>query len=115
MKLCGLWCASRALVARFLVGTTGKNLQFVCRCVKPFAGRGGYNDFMGLGRMLIAAGVVLIAAGLLLTLAERLPLKLGHLPGDIVVRGRNWVFVFPLVTCILLSAVLSLILWLLRR
>ena len=83
--------------------------------MKPFASRGGYNNFMGLGRMLIAAGAVLIAAGLLLTFAERLPLKFGHLPGDIVVRGRNWVFFFPLVTCILLSAVLSLILWLLRR
>ena len=70
---------------------------------------------MGLGRMLITAGVVLIAAGLLFTLAERLPLKLGHLPGDIVIRGKSGVFYFPVVTCIVLSLLLSLILWLLRR
>lgn len=65
--------------------------------------------------MLIVAGVVLVAAGLVITLAGRLPLKLGHLPGDIIIRGRNGAFYFPLATCILLSAVLSLILWLLRR
>lgn len=70
---------------------------------------------MGLGRMLILAGAVLLAAGVLLTIGERLPVKLGHLPGDIIIRGKNGVFYFPLLTCIVLSAVLSLILWLLRR
>jgi hypothetical protein len=70
---------------------------------------------MGLGRLLMVAGMVMLALGALITLAGRLPIKLGHLPGDIVVRGRHGVFYFPLVTCILLSAVLSLILWLVRR
>lgn len=65
--------------------------------------------------MLIVAGAVLVVAGLLITVAGRLPIKLGHLPGDIMIRGRNGAFYFPLATCILLSVVLSLILWLLRR
>jgi len=70
---------------------------------------------MGLGRMLIVLGAVLIAAGVLITFAGRLPLRLGHLPGDIVIRGKHGAFYFPLVTCILLSVILSLVMWLFRR
>ena len=70
---------------------------------------------MELGRMMIVVGAVLVAAGVLITVAGRLPLKLGHLPGDIIIRGRNSAFYFPLATCILVSVVLSLILWFLRR
>ena len=74
-----------------------------------------YNKTMSVGRMLITIGVVLLAVGLLVTLGERLPLRIGKLPGDIVVRGKNSVFYFPLVTCLLLSVVLSLVLWLFSR
>lgn len=70
---------------------------------------------MSLGRILIVAGGLLLAAGLLLVVGERLPVKLGHLPGDIVVRGKNSVFYFPVVTCVLLSLLLSGILWLFGR
>jgi len=70
---------------------------------------------MGLGRMLIVAGAVLIVAGLLVTFAGRLPLKLGRLPGDIYIHGRNTSFYFPLATCILLSLLFSLVMWILRR
>jgi Protein of unknown function (DUF2905) len=70
---------------------------------------------MPLGRMLILMGIVLIAAGLLVTFGARLPFRLGHLPGDIRIEGKNSAFYFPLTTCILLSAVLSLAMWLLRR
>ena len=70
---------------------------------------------MPLGRLLIALGLVLLAAGLLVTFAGRLPLHLGRLPGDIRMHGRNFGFYFPLATCILLSLVLTLVLWLLRR
>ena len=46
-------------------------------------------------------------------MGPKLPdLRLGRLPGDIVFRGRNTIFFFPVVTCLLLSALLSLILWL---
>ena len=70
---------------------------------------------MSLGRMLIGIGVFLVVLGLLLTLGERLPLRLGHLPGDIYVRGKHTSFYFPVITCLLLSVVVSLVLWLFRR
>jgi len=65
--------------------------------------------------MLIIIGLVLVAVGILVTLGDKLPIKLGRLPGDIVVRGKNGVFYFPIVTCILVSAVLSLVMWLIGR
>ncbi len=65
--------------------------------------------------MLIVAGVVLVAVGLLFMLGERLPIRIGRLPGDIVIRGKNSVFYFPIMTSLLVSAVLSLVFWLLRR
>lgn len=60
-------------------------------------------------RWLIVAGLLLLAAGLLLRLAPRLP-WLGLLPGDILVRRRNFTFYFPLATCLLLSILFSLLL-----
>ncbi len=68
-----------------------------------------------MGRVLIALGVLLIVAGLLVTLGDRLPIRLGRLPGDIVIRGKNGSFYFPIVTCLLISVILSLLLRLLRR
>ena len=70
---------------------------------------------MSLGRALIALGVLLVVLGLLLTIGDKLPFRLGHLPGDIYVRGKRGSFYFPIVTCLLLSAVLSLAMWLFRR
>ena len=70
---------------------------------------------MSLGRLLITLGVVLVAAGLLVTFAGRLPVRLGHLPGDIYIHGKNSSFYFPLSTCIVLSALFSLVLWILRK
>lgn len=68
-----------------------------------------------MGRTFIIIGLVLVAAGVLMTLGDRLPIKLGRLPGDIVVRGKNSVFYFPIVTCLVVSAVLSLAMWLIGR
>jgi hypothetical protein len=70
---------------------------------------------MTLGRMLIVLGLLVAALGVVVSLAERLPIRLGRLPGDIVIRGKHSVFYFPLVTCVLISAVLSLVLWLINR
>jgi hypothetical protein len=70
---------------------------------------------MNLGRMLIVLGVFLLVAGLALTIGERLPVRLGRLPGDIYVRGKHASFYFPIVTCLLLSVVFSLVIWLFRR
>jgi hypothetical protein len=68
-----------------------------------------------MGRTLIAIGAILVLAGLLISLGARLPFRMGRLPGDVVIRGRNSVFYFPLVTCLILSLVLSLVMWLLNR
>lgn len=68
-----------------------------------------------LGKMLLIFGGVLVAAGVVLLLGARpggLPFRLGRLPGDIVYQGRNTTFYFPIVTCLVLSIVLSLVLWL---
>ena len=70
---------------------------------------------MPLGRLLITAGLILIAAGVVVTLAGRLPFKPGRLPGDIFIQGKNSSFYFPLTTCILISVLASLVMWLLRR
>jgi Protein of unknown function (DUF2905) len=68
-----------------------------------------------VGRLLIVLGLILVAAGVLVNLSGRLPIRLGRLPGDIVIRGKHGAFYFPIVTCILLSVVLSLVLWLIGR
>jgi len=70
---------------------------------------------MNLGRMLIALGLLVAALGVLVSFAEKLPIRLGRLPGDIVIRGKHSVFYFPLVTCLLISVVLTLVLWLINR
>ena len=67
-----------------------------------------------LGRMLIVLGVVIAAVGVVVVLAGRVP-GLGRLPGDIHVERGNWTFYFPLGTSILLSIVLTLVLWLIGR
>ena len=65
--------------------------------------------------MLIVLGLVLVAAGLFFTFGGRLPFRLGRLPGDIYIQGKNSAFYFPLATCILLSVLLSLVMWLMRK
>jgi Protein of unknown function (DUF2905) len=65
-----------------------------------------------LGRLLLIVGIALSAAGALLYFNNRLQLRLGRLPGDIVHRGQHTTFYFPIVTSILLSIGLSLLLWL---
>ncbi len=64
-------------------------------------------------RMLIVAGVALIVAGVILSVAERF--GLGLLPGDIAIERENFRFYFPVTTSILISIVLSLLVWLFRR
>ncbi|MGH9669776.1 MAG: DUF2905 domain-containing protein [Terriglobales bacterium] len=68
-----------------------------------------------LGKMLMVFGGVLLVVGLLFTFAGRINLPLGRLPGDIVYRGKNTVFYFPLATSLLVSIVLSLIFYVVGR
>jgi hypothetical protein len=70
---------------------------------------------MGFGKLLIAAGLVLVFLGVVVVLISRTSLPVGRLPGDIVWRGKHTTFYFPLVTCLILSAVVSLVLWLIGR
>ncbi len=64
-------------------------------------------------RILIAIGAVLLLAGGLWPWLSRL--GLGRLPGDIRIETENGVFYFPITTCVIISVVLSLVLWLIRR
>ena len=69
-----------------------------------------------MGRLLVGAGILLAAVGALLLVADRFPgLRIGRLPGDISVERGNFRVYCPLATSIVLSVVLSLILWLLCR
>lgn len=65
--------------------------------------------------MLIGIGVLLVLAGIVVLLAGRAHVPLGRLPGDIVYRGKNTSFYFPIVTCIVLSILLSLVMWVVGR
>ena len=68
-----------------------------------------------LGRILIYLGAVLVVAGLLILGLSRLNLPIGRLPGDLSWQGKGWSFSFPLATSILLSVLLSLLLWAINR
>lgn len=67
-----------------------------------------------MGRTLILIGISLIVIGLWITYGPRIPM-IGKLPGDILVKRENFTFYFPLATSILLSVLLSLILYLIRK
>jgi hypothetical protein len=64
-----------------------------------------------IGKVLLVIGIALVGVGALLVFGARLPFRLGRLPGDIVVQGRNGSFYFPIVTCIIVSLALTLLMW----
>jgi DUF2905 family protein len=68
-----------------------------------------------LGKLLLTLGAVIAVVGGVLILAGKMNVPLGRLPGDIVYRGKNTVFYFPLATCLVISILLSLVLWLINR
>ena len=67
------------------------------------------------GRLLIGLGLVIAAIGVAILLVGKMGLPLGRLPGDFAWRGRHTTVYFPLVTCIIVSVVLSLIFWIISR
>lgn len=67
-----------------------------------------------LGKILAIFGVVLVVVGLLLWFGPKIP-WLGRLPGDIAIERENFRFYFPLTTCLLISAILTLLAWLVRK
>jgi len=68
-----------------------------------------------VGKLLIVLGAVLLLVGIVFTVLGKTNLPLGRLPGDIVYRGKNTTFYFPLATSVLVSVVLSLLLYLVGR
>ena len=68
-----------------------------------------------LGRTLVFVGGLLLVLGLVLILAGKINLPVGRLPGDIVIRGKSSTFYFPLMTSIVLSVILTLVLWVVNR
>jgi hypothetical protein len=68
-----------------------------------------------LGRMLVALGGLLLAVGVVLILGGKVNLPIGRLPGDIIIRGKNTTFYFPLMTSIVLGVILSLVVWVVGR
>lgn len=67
-----------------------------------------------IGRFIVIIGIVLVAIGGILMLSGKIP-WLGRLPGDIIIHRKNFTLYFPIATSILLSIIITLILWLIGR
>jgi uncharacterized protein HemY len=68
----------------------------------------------GYGKSLIFLGLFLVALGVILSLGGKIP-WLGHLPGDIYIQRERFSFYFPLTTCIVISVIITLVVYLFRR
>jgi hypothetical protein len=99
------WSAGRALFlvsARFLADAFARPVEVEWASM---------NSFRELGKLLVVIGIGVAGMGALLMFGAKLPFRLGRLPGDIVVQGRHSSFYFPIATCIVVSAVLTLLIW----
>jgi hypothetical protein len=67
-----------------------------------------------LGKILVVIGLLVAGVGVLFLLADKIP-WLGRLPGDLTFRRGNFTFYFPIVTCLVISVLLSLLFWLFRK
>ncbi len=67
-----------------------------------------------LGKFLILLGAFIMIAGVLLLVGEKIP-WIGRLPGDLLIRKKNFTFYFPIVTSLLISLILTLLLWIFRK
>ena len=68
----------------------------------------------GFGKSLIYLGIALVIVGLLFSLSGKIP-WLGHLPGDIYIQRERFTFYFPVTTCLLISIIITLVLYFFRR
>jgi hypothetical protein len=68
-----------------------------------------------LGKMLVLLGGTIVLVGLVLVLLGRTSLPIGRLPGDLVYRGKNAIFYFPLVTSLVVSVLLAILLYVIGR
>ena len=76
--------------------------------------RCGMFGFSDLGKILIVLGVVIAGIGVLLTMGDKIP-WIGKLPGDIMIKKEKFTFYFPIVTCIILSILLTIVFSLFRK
>ncbi|MBI5809524.1 MAG: DUF2905 domain-containing protein [Ignavibacteriales bacterium] len=72
------------------------------------------NELQPFGKILILSGVAILLIGLIITFWDKIPF-IGKLPGDIIWKGKNFTFYFPIVTSLLLSLIISLILYFLKK
>lgn len=72
------------------------------------------NEFQSIGKILIVGGIILVVIGIALIFWDKIPL-LGKLPGDILFKGKNFTLYFPVVTSIILSLIISLILYFFKK
>lgn len=73
------------------------------------------NPVSEIGKLLIVLGVLFVLTGLFQIVGAKLPFHLGRLPGDIAYKGRHGDIYFPIVTCIVLSAALTLFFWIVNH
>ncbi len=73
-----------------------------------------FPDFQPLGKILIAVGILIIILGIFFLFGDKIPF-LGKLPGDIIIKKKNFTFYFPIVTSILLSLIISFIIYLFKK
>jgi uncharacterized protein HemY len=71
-------------------------------------------ELNNLGKLLVFSGIILIFVGLLLSFAGKIP-GIGKMPGDIYIQKKNFSFYFPLTTSLMISMILTLILWLINK
>jgi uncharacterized protein HemY len=69
---------------------------------------------VGFGKSLIFLGIVLVILGMIFVFGTKIP-WLGQLPGDIYIQRERFTFYFPLMTCLIVSVIVSLVLYFLRR
>ena len=75
----------------------------------------GFEPLRELGKLLLIFGFLLTVVGALLIVGPKLASRLGQLPGDFIVKREHFTFYFPLATCLLLSVIVSMLLWLFGR
>jgi hypothetical protein len=68
-----------------------------------------------IGKMLLVLGALICVVGAFFFFGGKLPFRLGRLPGDIYYQGKNSSFYFPVVTCLAISVVLTVIFWLIAH
>ena len=83
--------------------------------MQKVAGTNTGDNMADVGKLLVLLGGVLVIVGIVLVALGRTNLPLGRLPGDIIYRGKNTTFYFPLATSVLVSVVLSIVLYALGR